>query len=239
MARVLTTSIAIHSASVWPPMRSWGPTIGSGVSAAVGDAARASVTSAAARAKRRIRSDPNPDCSDQGADSRHQRGDDDVDSVLGRVADRRYDHVGQLRRLVRVVDAREARDLAAAGACVEALGVAPLALVERRVHEHLEEWQAAPVLQAARERTDVANRADQAAGPDHAGAREQARGVGGATYVLVARVGAEAEVRVQPVAEVVAVEPVGRKAVTEQRLLEQRGERRLAGPGQAGQPDRR
>ena len=49
---------------------------------------------------------------------------------------------GSLRRLVGVVDAGEARELAGSGLGVEALGVALLAQLDRRVDEHLDERQA-------------------------------------------------------------------------------------------------
>jgi nitroreductase len=47
--------------------------------------------------------------------------------------------IGVLGRLVGRVDAGEIADQALAGLAVEALGVAPLRLLERRVHEHLDE----------------------------------------------------------------------------------------------------
>jgi hypothetical protein len=57
--------------------------------------------------------------------------------------------VGRLRRLVRVVDAGEVRDLAGAGLGVQPLGVARLADRERRVDEDLDERQAGGVVRVA------------------------------------------------------------------------------------------
>ena len=60
----------------------------------------------------------------------------------------------------------------------------------------------------------------------------------GAAHVLPARLLAEAEVAVQPVAEVVAVEQEGRPSGLDQPLLHRRGDRRLARAGQAREPQR-
>src|SRR5262245_30129237 len=49
------------------------------------------------------------------------------------------DDLGPCRRLVRIVDPREAQDLAPPGARVESLHVAVLALLERGRHIHLDE----------------------------------------------------------------------------------------------------
>ena len=71
---------------------------------------------------------------EQGDDLRRQRG---------RPGRRRVQHqLGVERRLVGVVDAGEARELAGPGLGVEALRVALLALLDRRVDEDLDERQA-------------------------------------------------------------------------------------------------
>src|SRR4051794_23858666 len=65
------------------------------------------------------------------------------------------------------------------------------------------------------------------------------RDLGRPADVLRAVGGAEAEVAVEAVAEVVAVEPVGGDAVGDEALLQRRGHRRLPRARQAGHPDRR
>src|SRR5436190_15857604 len=63
---------------------------------------------------------------------------------------RMQDEVRGERRLVGVVDAGHALDLAGAGLRVQALGVAALALLERRVDEHLDEVQPGGLVGGAR-----------------------------------------------------------------------------------------
>ena len=81
-----------------------------------------------------------------------------------------------------------------------------------------------------------AHEAHQRDGP---GLGEQPGDVRGAAHVLGAGVLVEAEVAVQPVTQVVAVEQEGRAAHLEQSLLDGRGDGRLAGAGQAREPERR
>src|SRR5262245_28597356 len=71
--------------------------------------------------------------------------------VLRRQRGRVEGQLGLERGLVRVVDAGEPLDLAGAGLLVEALGVALLARLDRRVHEHLDERQAGLDVQLADE----------------------------------------------------------------------------------------
>ena len=71
---------------------------------------------------------------------------------------------------------------------------------------------------------------------DRARVGEQARGVRGAADVLGAVLGREAEVLVEPVAQVVAVEAIGRAAVHDQALLQRGRDRRLARRRQPGEP---
>ena len=114
------------------------------------------------------------------------------------------------RRLVGVVDAGEPGELPGARLGVEALGVALLAHLDRRVDEHLEEHEAGRVVQRAGVFASGPVRADQRHQRDHAGVGEQPRDLADAPHVLGAVVGGEPEVAVEPVAEVVAVERVGR-----------------------------
>src|SRR5207302_1787790 len=73
---------------------------------------------------------------------------------------------------------------------------------------------------------------------DHARIGEQPRHLPDAPHVLRARLGCEAEVGVEAVAEVVAVEQVGGSARFEQQALARGGDGRLARPGEPGEPDR-
>src|SRR4051812_14074420 len=59
--------------------------------------------------------------------------------VLSRVPEGIQDQVGVLGRLVRVVDASPRRDLAGSGPCIHALGITPLALLQRGVDEDFDE----------------------------------------------------------------------------------------------------
>ena len=147
--------------------------------------------------------------------------------------------LGGLRRLVGIVDPGHVRELAAAGAGVEALRVAALALLQRRRDPDLEERQAGVGVQVA---DHVAARAvgrHQRHDDDDAGVGHQAGDLGGAADVLLARRVVEAEVAAQPVAQVVAVEPVGVDAALGQRPHQLAGHGRLARGGQAGEPDGR
>ena len=82
-----------------------------------------------------------------------------------------------------------------------------------------------------------AERRDEATEHDQPGVDHQPRDLGDAADVLDAVGVGEAEVLVQAVADVVAVEQVGVAAARVQPLLDQVGDRRLAGAGQAGEPE--
>ena len=73
---------------------------------------------------------------------------------------------------------------------------------------------------------------------DDAGVGEQLGDLADAADVLLAVGGGEAEVLVQAVADVVAVEHVGELAALHQGVLEREGDGALAGAGQAGEPER-
>ena len=81
-----------------------------------------------------------------------------------------------------------------------------------------------------------AERRDERHEHDQPGVDHQLRDFGDAADVLDAVGVGEAEVLVQPVADVVAVEQVGVTAERVQPLLDQVGDRRLARAGQAGEP---
>jgi uncharacterized protein YbjT (DUF2867 family) len=81
-------------------------------------------------------------------------------------------------------------------------------------------------------------RADEAGDGNDAGVSEELGDLADAADVLRAVFGGEAEVLVQPVSDVVAVEPIGVLALLEQHLFEGDGDGALAAAGQAGQPER-
>ena len=99
-----------------------------------------------------------------------------------------------------------------AGAGVQALRVAPRALLDRRVDEHLDERQPRRLVQPPRGQPVLAERGDERDDRDRARVGEQPRDVRDAADVLRPRRGIEAEVAGEPVAEVVAVEQVGEAA---------------------------
>ena len=73
----------------------------------------------------------------------------------------------------------------------------------------------------------------------HAGVGEQLGHLADAADVLLAVGGGEAQVLVQAVADVVAVEHVGQVAALDQGVLEGEGDGALARAAQAGEPDGR
>ena len=94
-----------------------------------------------------------------------------------------------------------------------------------------------PVLdQLARHAPLGAERRDERHQHDQAGIDHQLRDLGDAADVLDPVGVGEAEVLVEAVADVVAVEQVGVAAERVQPLLDQVGDGRLAGAGQAGEP---
>ena len=109
------------------------------------------------------------------------------------------------RRLVRVVDAGEpgARRRAP---WRRGPSVARLAHVERRVDEHLEERQAGGLVEHADLLPTRPVRADEGHEGDDAGVGEEAGDLGDPPHVLGPAPRREAEIPVQPVAKVVAVE---------------------------------
>ena len=164
---------------------------------------------------------------------RNQRRHARLDGERGRVEHQ----LGSLRGLVGRRDAGELRDLAGAGLLVEALRVAPLAGLERRVDVHLDE-----VARREERPGRVAVRAvgrDERGQHEHAAVGEELRDLADAADVLGAVGGREAEVLVQPVAHVVAVEHVGEVAALDQRVLGGHRDRRLAGAGEPREPERR
>ena len=120
-------------------------------------------------------------------------------------------------------------------AFVEALRVALLGHRERRVDEDLEELALRE--QLARHPPLGAERRDERDEHDQAGVDHQLGDLGDAADVLDPVGVGEAEVLVEPVADVVAVEQVGVAAQRVQLLLDQVGDRRLAGAREAREPE--
>ncbi len=103
-----------------------------------------------------------------------------------------------------------------------------LAELERRVHEDLEEIELVRRVQRGGRVAVGRVGAHEADERDDAGLREQSRDMRGAAHVLRARRLVEAEVAVETVAQVVAVEQEGGAADLEQALLDRGGDGRLA-----------
>ena len=115
------------------------------------------------------------------------------------------------------------------------LGSRGSATAERRVHEHLDEL--ARLEQLAGHAPLRAERRDERHQHDEAGVDHQLGHLGHAPDVLDAVGLGEAEIPVQTVPDVVAVEQVGVAPARDQPALEQVGDRRLARAGQPGEPD--
>src|SRR5215213_5547110 len=145
--------------------------------------------------------------------------------------------VRPLRLLVDVADAREPGQLAGAGAGVEPLRVAALALGQRRRDPHLEERDAGRLVDRAGRGTVAPVGGDQRGERHDARLGEQGGGVGGAADVLRPVLDAEAEIPVETVPEVVAVQPQRGPTRADEQRLELDGQRRLARRGQAREPD--
>ena len=84
----------------------------------------------------------------------------------------------------------------------------------------------------------LAVRADEAGQRDDAGVGKQSRHLADAANVFLAVGGAEAEILVQAVAHVVAVEHIGQMAAFDQRMLQREGDGAFSGTAEAGEPDR-
>ena len=110
--------------------------------------------------------------------------------VERRAVGRGEHQLGLVGRLVGVVDAGEPGDLAGPGLGVEALGVALLALLDRRVDEDLDEGQVGRLVDRAGPLAAGAVRADQRHQRDDAGIGEQPGHLAGPAHVLVAVGGA-------------------------------------------------
>ena len=138
--------------------------------------------------------------------------------------------------LVRAVDPGEVCDLPGSRLGVQPLRVTPLAVLQRGVTEHLEEFEARLGGHLARQLAVLLQRADRGHQHDLAGVGEQGRDVRQPAQVLGAVGHREAEVGVEAVPQVVPVENVCGNALFEQLLLDEHRHRRLARSRQAGEP---
>jgi hypothetical protein len=145
-------------------------------------------------------------------------------------------HLGVRRCLVGRRNPGEFGDFTRPRLLIEALRVAVLAGLEAGIDQHLDE------ISLTHDRADVV-----AVGPvgrderredDDAGIREELRHLTDPADVLAAVVGREAEVRIQAVADVVAVEHVGEPPSLDEGVLGRDRDRRLPRAGKTGQPDR-
>ena len=159
---------------------------------------------------------------------------DQFGGVLRRIGDRVDPDLGVFRRLVGRIDAGEVLEVAAPRLLVEALGVPLLGHAERRVHEHLAELVL--LHQLARQPPFRAERRDERHQHDQAGIHHQPRDLGDAADVLDAVGFGEAQVLVETVPHVVAIEQIRVPAQRVQLLLDDVGDRRLAGARQSGEP---
>src|SRR6056297_2887133 len=139
------------------------------------------------------------------------------------------------RRLVGRIDAGEVADDAGPGLGVQPLGVSRFAHVQRGVDVDLDEL--AVFHQLAHHRAVGAKRRDERGQHHQAGVGHQACNLADASNVFDPIVVAEAQIPVQPVAHVVAVQQVAVVASLEKRLFKRVGYSRFAGAGESGEPE--
>ncbi len=144
---------------------------------------------------------------------------------------------GLLGRLVGIVDAGKALDLSGAGFFVEPLGIALFTNRQGRVAENLEE-----VARPHRLPSDVAIfqiGADERGEGNDSGIHKQLAHLADAADVFLAIFGTEAQILVQAVANVVAVQHISQVATLNQGVLQGVCNGALARPAQPGKPDER
>ena len=142
--------------------------------------------------------------------------------------------LGVLGGLIGVIDASEALDLSGAGSLVQSLGIASLALLNRNVHEDLNEVTAGDTAPDGLAVNLV--RRDEAHEGDGAVLCEQLGDLTNAANILDTVVGGKAEVLVQAVPDVVAVEVDGELAHACEGVLESAGHGGLAAAAEASEP---
>src|SRR5436305_6404859 len=131
---------------------------------------------------------------------------------------------------------RQTRQLPRSRARVQALGFALLAYLERSVDEYLDEVQVIGSMQRGGRLAIGRVRADEADERDRPRLSQQAGEVRGAPHILPTCLLVEAQIAVEPVAQVVAVEQEDRLAGCDQALLHRGSDRRLARSRQPGEP---
>lgn len=175
-----------------------------------------------------------------------QIADDDLHGILDTRLVRADVDLGLERLLIRRADARELWDLALSRLLVQALGIALLGDFDGDVDPDFHERHAGfaartlRLVQLAREVAVAAVRADEARDGDGAGVGEELGDLGDAADVFFAVLRGEAEVLVEPEADVVAVQAVGGFVVgfAQESLLERDGDGRFAACTQPCEPDR-
>src|SRR6185369_364920 len=163
-----------------------------------------------------------------------EEGEDRTEALLRRLSGSVDDELGLLGRLVRRRDAGELGDLAGACLLVEALRIALLALVELALGVDLDE--AAFGHRLARDLAIGAIRRDERRDVDDACIRKQRGHFADAANVFGAIGGREAEILVEAVADVVAIEHEAAHAALPQCLFHEVCDRGLARSGKPGQP---
>src|SRR5579875_4085381 len=116
------------------------------------------------------------------------------------------------RRLIGIVDAGEALQLAGAGFLVQPFGIPLLAGLDRRVDEHFDERQLGLDVQSTNLIAVGPVRTDKAGHGQNAAIGEQLGYFADAANVLFTVGGRETEILVESVADVIAVEDIGKPA---------------------------
>ncbi len=144
---------------------------------------------------------------------------------------------GGFGSFVRRVDASEILELAATRLSIEPLGVAGFGDRERRVHEDLDEL--AVLEERASHPALALERGYERGEHDESGIGHEPCDFGDPTDVLDPIGVGEAEILVEPVADVVAVQQIGVTPVGEQLALDDVGDGGFARSGQSGEPEHR
>src|SRR5688572_1666932 len=134
--------------------------------------------------------------------------------------------VRRFRALVRTIDAGEVWQGAAASLGIQTFGVAPLALLEWRVDEDLYELSCRE--QPPRGLPLCSKRRDERGKDNEPGIHHEAGDLGGAPDVLGAVGVGEAEITIESMSKIVAVQEIRVMAGCVEALLEAVGDRRFS-----------
>ena len=147
-------------------------------------------------------------------------------------------HVGVLRPLIRAVDTGEMGELTGSRLGVQPLGVAPLTILQRGVHEDLVKVESLVGMHFTGQVAMFFERADRRHQHGQARVGHQGCHMRQPTQVLGAVPHRETKIGVETVPQVVTVENIGRATSFEELLLDQHRNRRLPRTRQAGEPQR-